>query len=163
MLNKGHLVTATGHSMQIVSSLQNKGAHLIGFVGERRGDSEHRDHQTFKTWWGKQTSGNWANITKKSSPAPTQQQSTGDLHLLGALVLACGDVRSPVCPCDSRIPALSDWPHLPRWLSFCHDAVCPGDCCLVSMAVCSGGCLVTVALSALSGGFCLVMLALSSF
>lgn len=49
MLSKGLLVTAMGHNMQIVSSLQNKGTNLIGFEKKRRRGSEHRDHQTFKT------------------------------------------------------------------------------------------------------------------
>lgn len=94
-------------------------------------------------------------MIKESSPAPTQLQRSGGLHLSGALVLACGDTY--VCPSGSRIPALSDWPHLPWWLSPCHDVVCSGDGCLVSVDIC----LVTVTLSALPGGFRLVMVALS--
>jgi hypothetical protein len=57
--------------------LQNKGTNLIGFEKKRRRGSEHRDHQTFKTWWEKQTSGNWANITKEISPAPPKSRGQG--------------------------------------------------------------------------------------
>lgn len=87
-------------------------------------------------------------------------------YLGGVLVLACGDggcLLTSVCACGPRIPALFDWLHLPWWLSCCHDAVCSSDCCLVSEAICPGSCVVTMALSALSGDFCLVMMDLFCF
>lgn len=45
VLNKGHLVTATGHNIEIAFSVQNKGTHLIRFGREggvvRAGTTRH--------------------------------------------------------------------------------------------------------------------------
>lgn len=103
---------------------------------------------------------------KGKQPCPTQEQRSGGIHLSEALVLACGDVHSPVSVSVALLCLLSLLCLIgPICPGGCHLvmklSVCPSDCCLVLMAFCSGGCLVTVALLALSGGFCLVMVVLS--